>query len=170
MIYEPREDSYMLEEQVKKLIKNKKVLDMGTGSGIQALAALKNKCEVLAVDINPEVVEFVKKKGIEAVKSDLFSNVKGKFNVIIFNPPYLPEEKLEDEESRLCTTGGKKGSEIVERFLEKVKNYLENEGFILIVVSSLTGKKEDLFKDFKFEVLSEKSFFFEELYVCKVWV
>ncbi len=168
MIYEPQEDSYMLEEQVKKLVKNVKVLDMGTGSGIQARAALENNCEVLAIDINQEAVDYVKKKGIRVIKSDLFSNVEGKFDVIIFNPPYLPEEELEDEESKLCTTGGKKGSEIVERFLKEVKHYLNENGFILVVVSSLTGK--DLFEGFKFEVLSEKSFFFEKLYAYRLFV
>ena len=168
MIYEPQEDSYMLEEQVKKLVKNVKVLDMGTGSGIQARAALENNCEVLAIDINQEAVDYVKKKGIRVIKSDLFSNVEGKFDVIIFNPPYLPEEELEDEESKLCTTGGKKGGEIVERFLRDVKDYLNENGFILVVVSSLTGK--DLFEGFKFEVLSEKSFFFEKLYAYRLFV
>src|SRR3989338_1304496 len=91
MIYEPREDSVLLKKWVKKLVKGK-VLDMGTGSGVQALAALEKTKDVLAADINPECVEYVKKKGVNALQSDLFSNITEKFDWIIFNPPYLPED------------------------------------------------------------------------------
>ena len=57
MIYEPREDSFLLQKYVKKYSKGR-VLDMGTGSGIQALTALeKTKC-VVAVDINEETLQF----------------------------------------------------------------------------------------------------------------
>lgn len=138
MIYEPEEDSYLLEKYVKILAKGK-VLDIGTGSGILAIAA-KNKCkEIMAVDINPEAVALVQKKGIKAIESDLFSEVEGKFDTIIFNPPYLPEDDREDEESKKITTGGKNGNELIERFLKQAKNYLQKEGIILIVFSSLSG-------------------------------
>ena len=84
---------------------------MGCGSGIQSLATSKG--DVLAVDINPEAVKIVKKLGINAIQSVLFVNVKDKFDLIIFNPPYLPEEESEDEESKLITTVGKQGFEIL---------------------------------------------------------
>ena len=112
MIYDPAEDSFLLAKHVKKYAKGK-VLDLGTGSGFLAEVALENTKDVLAADIQEEVVNYVKKKGINAVKSDLFSNIKGKFNLIIFNPPYLPFEDLEDEESRLITTGGESGNEVL---------------------------------------------------------
>ena len=147
MIYEPEEDSYLLEKYVKILAKGK-VLDMGTGSGILAIAA-KNKCkEIMAVDINPEAVALVQKKGIKAIESDLFSEVEGKFDTIIFNPPYLPEDDREDEESKKITTGGKNGNELIERFLKQAKNYLQKEGIILIVFSSLSGDVNRLFKKY----------------------
>ena len=92
MIYEPSEDSYLLAKYVDKFSKGK-VLDLGTGSGIQAETALKHTKEVLATDISKEAVKFVKKKGIKARISDLFSNINEKFDLIIFNPPYLPREK-----------------------------------------------------------------------------
>jgi release factor glutamine methyltransferase len=166
MIYEPEEDSYLLEKYVKKYAKGK-VLDVGTGSGIQALVALENTKDVLAVDINPEAVDFVKKKGVNAKISDLFSNVEGKFDVIIFNPPYLPEDSEEDEESKKITTGGKKGHEILEKFLKEAKEHLNENGMILIVVSSLTGDVQSLFKKYKyrFECLEIEKMFFEQLYV-----
>src|SRR3989344_2791884 len=126
MIYEPDEDSFLLVKQVKKLAKDKKVLDMGTGWGILAETALESGAkDVLAADIDEEVVEFVKSKGIKVKSSDLFSNIDEKFDLIIFNPPYLPEDELEDFEIRNVTRGGKEGYQILERFLINAKKRSE---------------------------------------------
>ena len=138
MIYEPREDSFLLQKFVKQFAKGK-VLDVGTGSGLQAITALENTSGVLASDINPECVNFVKAKGVTTIVSDLFTNISGTFDLIIFNPPYLPLDKREDKESALSTTGGVKGSEVLERFLKDAKQYLMPSGKCLIVTSSLTG-------------------------------
>ncbi|MCG2718562.1 MAG: methyltransferase [Nanoarchaeota archaeon] len=166
MIYEPAEDSFLLQKYVKKYAKCK-VLDVGTGSGIQAITAAEKSEDVLAIDINPEAVKAVKQKGINAKVSDLFSNVKGKFDLIIFNPPYLPVDEREDEDSAITTTGGEKGYEIIERFLKDAKKYLKSNGKILIIFSSLTGDVERLMKkyDYKFKKLEEKKMFMEKLYV-----
>lgn len=167
MIYEPDEDSFLLAKYVEKYAHGK-VLDVGTGSGIQAETALKFTKDVLAVDIDKEAVNFVKKKGIKAKISNLFENVKGKFDLIIFNPPYLPDEKLEDKESKIITTGGKYGYEILEKFFFQVNNYLNKNGKILIVFSSLTNKDkiDKIIKKnkLKFRLLEEKKVFFESLY------
>jgi release factor glutamine methyltransferase len=170
MIYKPREDSYLLEKYVKKLVKGK-VLDVGTGSGILALAALENTKDILAVDIDNEAVELVRKKGINAVISDLFEKVGSKFDWVIFNPPYLPEDGEEDEESKIITTGGKKGYELIEKFFSEVGNYLNKDGRILIVFSSLSGDVGNIIRKygFKFRVLEEKKLFFEKLFVVEVW-
>lgn len=166
MIYEPAEDSFLLQKYVKKYAKGK-VLDLGTGSGIQALTAFKKTKNVLAVDINPSAVEQLKKKGIKARISDLFSNVKGKFDLIIFNPPYLPEDEREPQDSSTATTGGKKGYETIERFLKQAKKFLKKDGKILLVFSSLTGNIENLFNKYGygFKKLEEKKLFFEKIYI-----
>ena len=119
------------------------------------------------LDINSESVEYCKKKGLNCIQSDLFENVKWKFDLITFNPPYLPEYEGEDEESRLITTGGKNGHEITERFLKEARQFLNKDGKILLVSSSLTGDVEKLFKKYKFEFkkLETVKVFFEELYV-----
>ena len=116
-IYLPAEDSYLLQKFVRRFAVGR-VLDMGTGSGIQALTAIEvpSVREVLAIDINPRAVEELKKeiekrklRKIKAVESDLFELVEGFFNLIIFNPPYLPQDKgIED----VALYGGKKGWEI----------------------------------------------------------
>tara|TARA_Y100000310_G_scaffold345778_2_gene469740 strand:- start:1564 stop:2079 length:516 start_codon:yes stop_codon:yes gene_type:complete len=169
MIYEPREDSFLLLEYVKEYSKGK-VLDLGCGSGILSKGALEETKDVLGVDINEEAVDYCKNQGINAIKSDLFENVKNKFDLIIFNPPYLPLDKNEDKDTRLLTTGGKKGDEIIGRFLKEAKNYLEDNGNILILFSSLSGDILNLFKkyNYKFKLLKEKKLFFEMLYVYEL--
>ncbi len=175
MIYEPQEDSYMLEEQVKKYARGK-VLDMGTGSGIQGIAALKNDDveNVLFSDIDPECITHIKNtvkyKRSRFIVSDLFKYVdkKEKFDTIIFNPPYLPEDKYDKS---LHNVGGKKGYEIIIRFLEQAKSHLEEEGIILLLFSSLSKKSvidKRLKKDYVYELISEKSFFMEKLYVYRI--
>ena len=61
---------------------------------------------------------------IPSITSDLFDKIpkNKKFDIVAFNPPYLPEDKREDKESQLTTTGGKKGNEITLRFLKKAKH------------------------------------------------
>lgn len=166
MIYEPAEDSYLIEKYVRKYAQGR-VLDMGTGSGILALAALEKTNDVLASDINKEAVEYCKKKEINAIVSDLFKKISGKFDLIIFNPPYLPKDKKEDKESRVATTGGRRGNEILNRFLKSAGEYLTEDGKILIVVSSLTPDIEKLIKKygFNFRLLEKEKIFFEELKV-----
>lgn len=175
VIYYPREDSYLLEKHVKRLaVRN--VLDMGTGTGIQALAAASNKKvkKVLAVDINKESIAYCKenskhKKIIYRI-SDLFAKVpKKKFDTIIFNPPYLPQEKRKRD---IATEGGKKGHEIIEKFLAKATDYLKTDGNILLLFSSLTDRHrvEHLLKTkmLDFKMIDSIHYFFEELYVYNI--
>src|SRR3989344_5438187 len=151
MIYEPREDSYLLQTQVRQYVKKgDAVLDVGTGSGIQAVAALEITEHVTAVDINKHAVDKVKKEHpqIKVIQSDLFTKIpkSEKFDVIIFNPPYLPEEERESFEERLVLTGGKYGHEILERFFKEARHYLKPKGKILVVFSSLTGDIKEIIK------------------------
>ena len=176
MIYEPNEDSFLLRNFVLEYAHGK-VLDMGTGSGIQAEAALKKASEVLAADINPEAVSFCQDKGIQAIQSDLFENVEGKFDVIIFNPPYLPLEReyagitFTEEDfnyvNDIALVGGKHGWETIDRFLQQAKLYLKKDGKILLSFSSLSGGVESFMEKYgyKFKKIGEQRIFFEELYV-----
>ena len=172
--YTPREDSYLMQKFVEKLVSGK-VLDMGTGSGIQAVtAALKSEVtKVVAVDINPNALKYTKKRAIETgtsakilfILSDLFECVEGKYDWILFNAPYLPSEGIFDETS---WAGGRTGGEIIRRFLNEASNYLLPLGTILIVYSSISGLKKRDFKDFRFELLKEEKLFFEKIYCVKL--
>lgn len=172
-LYEPREDSFLLAKSIEKYVKDKSVLDMCTGTGIIASTALKNGAKsVVAVDINPESISLCKSKGINAINSNLFENIKDKFDVITCNPPYLPEDERENEDSALATTGGKNGDEFILEFLKEAKEHLNKEGIILLLVSSLTPQDriDSLLSELKFkkEIISEENLEFEKLFVLKI--
>lgn len=169
-IYPPSEDSFFISEFIKEIIKNnpQKILDMGSGSGIQAKTCIDfgiNPKDITLVDINPEAIKYLKSKFLNSniIHSDLFEKIKGKYDLIIFNPPYLPEDKFDYEKD---TTGGKKGSEIINLFLIGAKKHLEKNGKIILLTSNLT--KEIKWQDWKKKLLGKKKLFFEELYVWEI--
>jgi release factor glutamine methyltransferase len=94
--------------------------------------------------------------------------VPHEFHVIIFNPPYLPEDTQEPQDSKTATTGGKKGNEIILKFLEQAKSYLEKNGTIFLITSSLA---EDInFEKFGYKAkeIGCENLFFERLCVYEL--
>lgn len=176
-MYEPREDSFLLLRNIKAYVKPKhKVLDMGTGSGILAKEAAKYVKSVVAIDIEDKVIEKLKaeyKKNMKSNKikfihSNLFSNIKSKekFNLIVFNPPYLPSKKIKDKQ----LDGGENGTEIIVKFLKQARKYLNKEGKILLLCSSLNKNIEKIFEkyNYNYKKIDEQSFFFEKLFVYEL--
>jgi release factor glutamine methyltransferase len=173
-VYRPAEDSFLLAKHVERLTYGK-VLDMGTGSGIQAVTAAKKKevSRVIAVDINPEALvsarEWADKDGvlskIEFVFSDLFENIAGCYDWILFNAPYLPSEGKVDEVSWV---GGEIGSEVIKRFFKEASDYLSDGGQILLVYSSLSGMMDDDFMGYNIEFVEENQLFFEKILCVKL--
>ncbi len=152
-VYYPREDSLLLAKALEKLkLKGKSALEIGCGCGFLSMLLAKRKADVTAVDMNPEAVEITKlnahanKTHVHAFKSDLFSDVSGKFDLIIFNPPYLP---VEEGEKDVTYSGGASGLETIGKFIGQVKKHLNPGGGVLILISSLTGEQEvtGLFKE-----------------------
>ncbi len=176
MVYPPREDSFMLEKYVKKFAYGQ-VLDVGTGSGIQAKAAARKKSvkKVIAVDVDQSAVihckKTIKNKKIKFLHSDLFQHVPGTFETIIFNPPYLPDDEQDAGDAR-ALGGGKKGYELIARFLSEVGGYLKPKGQIPLIFSSLTDKPvvDRLIEEHGFvsKVLETQKFFMEELYCYRL--
>lgn len=177
LIYSPEEDSFLLEEIIKKqipsLLKSNpqlSFLEIGVGSGIQLNAAKKlgiKKENIFGVDINVDAVSHCKKQDFNCIESNLFEKIKNTFDIIIFNPPYLPEdENPEDGESKLITTGGKNGSEIINKFLIQAKKHLNENGKIFLLISSLT--KGINWNGYHKKLLANKKLFFEELKVYEL--
>ncbi len=178
MVYEPREDSYLLQKHIKKYAKGI-VLDIGTGTGILAEEAAQSKkaVRVFGVDINEDAIKHCirhqKSKKIIFAMSDLFSLFKIdkrylgiKFDTILFNPPYLPTD-YENRDTAL--DGGKKGYELICRFLHEAKRFLRPKGSILLIFSSFTGKEKldnFLLRNYwKFKEIEKIHISFEDIYL-----
>ncbi|MBI3623941.1 methyltransferase [Candidatus Pacearchaeota archaeon] len=174
-IYPPSKDSYLLVEVLKKYVKNKKIkaLDMGSGSGIQAESLINigiKKENMTIVDINPKAIVHLKTQfpKSQVIKSNLFEKVKGKFDLIVFNPPYLPENKHDKEKD---TSGGKKGDETILKFLKQLKKHLNKNGRCFLLTSSLTPMEriKQEFKNYKVKQVAKKKLFYEELTAWEIY-
>jgi len=126
------------------------VLDLCTGSGAIAVAvaceAAKDKTvAVTAVDISEDALEVarenarVNKANVNFIKSDLFENVRGRFNVITANPPYVRRREIDglqrevrDFEPRIALDGGEDGLDFYRRIAEKFSRYLVRGGMLVV--------------------------------------
>ena len=175
-VYEPAEDSFALAKHVPAFAKGD-VLDMGTGSGILSIVASNEGTSLLGVDVNPLAVENARfnselnGSGCEFTESDLFTELESKFDLIMFNPPYLPTAEGEDVMGQInkAWDGGSNGREVIDRFLADAPDFLAPKGAILTLASSLSGIKETVEalrkKGLKAEVLEEVPMFQEKLAV-----
>lgn len=179
-LYEPQEDSELLMRAVEKYARGA-VLDMGTGSAIQAIAAARKKEveTVLAVDIDEEsldaATDFVDrepqevKEKIRLVQSDRFKDLKESFDTICCNPPYLPDEESDAHQGLY---GGATGAEWTLAFLDEARDHLTQGGSILLIMNSQTHEQVlDAAKRLGYhaERLEEMAFFFERLYSYRLW-
>jgi release factor glutamine methyltransferase len=176
-VYPPSDDSFLLAEHLS-VGKGERVLDMGTGCGIQGIVASKQGGEVLACDISERAVECasynarLNRGDMKVVRSDLFENIEGNFDLIAFNPPYLISEPSEPEdELKKAWDGGRDGREVMDRFISEVGDYLDEGGRVILLQSSINGleKTVSTFRNLGFDtrVVAEKNFFFERLYLLE---
>jgi release factor glutamine methyltransferase len=140
-VYPVEEDTLLLLRAARDECRlGDRVLEIGCGSG-HISGELSRTAEVLATDINPHAVRAARKLGIEVVRADLFGGICGRFDLIIFNPPYLPTAPDE----RICDwleyalDGGLDGRMVIARFIGSVGSVLAPGGRFLLLVSSLTG-------------------------------
>ncbi len=171
-VYPPSEDSYFLLQCID--IGKEKVLEIGTGTGVIAIHAAKKGADVTAVDKNEKAVKNAGENAtaneikMTVKQSDIFSNVEGSFDVVVFNPPYLPSDKMEE-----AWEGGHEGIEIMEKFLREVPKHLKSQGRVYVILSSL-GNTDKLIGEFSppfsFEEMGRLPLFFEKLVVYKIIV
>ena len=151
-----------------------RVLDLCTGSGCIALSFAQEFCktkenspplELFMSDISLAALRLAKKNTkqlfpasrkkqknsdklqIKIVRSNLFRNIKGSFDFILTNPPYVPT-RLTDEllldgrsEPRLALDGGKDGLRLIRQIAKDAKNYLKKDGWILIEAGEYHAKE-----------------------------
>jgi release factor glutamine methyltransferase len=148
-VYQPEADTYLLlDAALKEVIPGERVLEAGSGSALIS-CKLAKIAAVVATDINPHAALCARSCGLDVVQSDLFAGIRGTFDLIIFNPPYLPtqpEERMDDW-LEYALDGGETGRVVIERFSAEAGRVLAPGGRILLLVSSLTGISEvsDLF-------------------------
>ena len=175
-VYIPAEDSYLLADNLQ-IEKGQSVLEIGTGSGIVAMYASRLTDDVTVTDINFDACELARKnfeanniENIEILFGNLFEPVKNrKFDVILFNTPYLPTEEGEVLEDTInyAFDGGLNGRKVIDLFLNEVGNHLNDGGIVQLIQSSLSGNEETLEKldhlGFIAEIAATEHFFFEDI-------
>ncbi len=176
-VYNPSDDSFLLLRNLD-VKPGQSLLEVGCGSGLISIHAATLGVSVTATDISPMAVECTRtnanKNGVRvnARLSDLFDNVSGYFDLIVFNPPYLPSETRSTSWIEKSWSGGEEGSETAVRFLGQAWQHLAPGGTIYLVLSSIGGLMSVLKaakERYECEMLEEVHQFFESVYVYKFW-
>lgn len=153
----PRQDTEVLvEEALKRIGDNMRVLDLCTGSGCILLTVLK-EASVTGVgsDISPDalvVAELNRKRlGVQAnwIQGDLFENIGGRFDMILSNPPYIQtavidtlDPEVREHEPHLALDGSEDGLLFYRRIVQEAPDYLNPEGWLCMEIGYDQG--EDL--------------------------
>ncbi|NLO77554.1 MAG: methyltransferase [Methanomicrobiales archaeon] len=174
-VYQPEEDTYLLLSAVAKEIRNSDtVLEVGTGSGVIAQACSERAARCIATDVNPHACRMAHSMGVEVVRTNLYDGLKGPFDLILFNPPYLPTAENEriDDWLEYALDGGPDGRAVICSFASGLHRILKPYGRVLLLVSSLTGIHEtrELFAENGFIscIVSEKTTEGEQLVVFRI--
>ncbi|MHA1670865.1 MAG: HemK2/MTQ2 family protein methyltransferase [Promethearchaeota archaeon] len=197
-VYSPSDDSYLILDFIRSNISQKifdeipikeikNILDLGTGTGIVAIF-LKSlnlfPSQIYASDILQSAIKCAqmneKRNNIENkinfIQSDLFesfpNHLKNSFEIIFFNPPYLPSiERIEKKSSDHIWDGGIDGLKVLSQFFLQVKDYLnyQKKCHVYYICSSKTNL-EELYefikkKGFKNKVLMNTHIFFEDIFL-----
>lgn len=142
------------------------ILDLCTGSGAIAIAVSKElekrgcKVKVTATDVSEAALELAKENAQENdaeilfIQSDLFSRIRGRFDIIVTNPPYIPtaeigklQREVKDHEPMLALDGGADGLEYYRRIAIEASKYLNRSGTLIMEVGE--GEAAEVVKLFK---------------------
>ena len=153
LVYIPSDDTFLLAENLE-IKKGQSVLEIGTGSGLVSMYASLLTDDVTATDINYNALELAEKNfklnNIGTIKlafGDLFEPVKDrKFDVILFNTPYLPTDSddIINDDLNYAFDGGLDGRKVIDRFINQVSNHLNDKGIVQIIQSSLSDNDRTL--------------------------
>lgn len=156
------ETEILVEESLKVLSEGKRVLEIGVGSGC-VIITLCLECKGLVAvgcDISEEALKVAAKnqdkygiKSIELVKSDLFENITGKFDLIVSNPPYVPLGQADastKHEPEIAIYGGEEGFDVIERLVKEAPEFLNPGGYLIFecgMGQASRFKEAEIFKD-----------------------
>lgn len=182
-VYPPEDDTLLFLEVLKKeeFRKEEHALEVGCGCGLLSLFLAGRLTHVTGTDINEKAVELSRKNadlnGIRNATfliSDMFSEIRTTFEIILFNPPYLPSSEPPKEAIDISYRGGEDGRILTSRFLKTFPHYLKEGGRAYILQSSLSGIRDTLeflrLKKYRARILAEKNVFFEKLVVMRMMV
>ena len=172
-VYPPSDDSTLFIESLK-VSEGEKILEIGCGSGVVSIHCARHGCSVTSGDINPKAVELTRKNAelngvcIDVKETDVYSNIEGRFDTILFNLPYLPV----DEEGLLAKawSGGPDGLGPLPELLKGAPEHLNPNGRVVVVISSLMDGHalNELLSDYECKTLGELKLFFETLTVLEI--
>lgn len=169
----PQPDTEVLVEKTIKIVqkcypkednRNIKILDLCTGSGAIAISLKKYlpSVQVFASDISKKALEIAKtnaKKNdvqIKLIESNMFENINEKFDIVVSNPPYIKTDEITklsnqvQNEPRLALDGGKDGLDFYRIIQKNIKNYLYENGMLLMEIGYDQGQAvASMFKDSK---------------------
>jgi release factor glutamine methyltransferase len=174
-VYAPEADSFLLLAAARAEARpGDRILEVGTGSGLIA-EEMARITAVVATEINPHAAHYARDKGIDVVLTDLVSGLRDTFDLILFNPPYLPtrpEERMNDW-LEYALDGGESGRTVIERFAAEAGRVIAPGGRILLLISSLTGLSDvrELFarQGFDAETVVQQVVEDEVLYVLRIF-
>ena len=153
----PRPETEELVELIltENLKDNLRVLDIGTGSGAIALALAKNRPDwsVTAADISQDALDLslenahAQNLNLSFIKSDCFSEISSKYDIIVSNPPYISRaDEVEvglnvlHSEPHLALFADEDGLAIYRRIAEDSKDYLNDGGKIYLEIGYKQGQ------------------------------
>ena len=158
----PRQDTEVLVETALDVCKQEqmgeiRLLDMCTGSGcilLSLLHELKPRTVTgVGVDLSKEAMCVAEKNAeklkidAEFLESDLFENVKGTYDVVVSNPPYIRtsvietlQEEVKDHDPYLALDGKEDGLYFYRRIIEQAPAYLKKKGWLLFEIGSDQGE------------------------------
>jgi release factor glutamine methyltransferase len=177
-VYEPSDDTFLLAKVVGDEVRaGDKFLEIGCGTGVVSIAAGRKGAQVTATDANPHAVRLAWQNGrqnvvgVHALEADLMQDVPGPFDVVAFNPPYLPtaEDERVTGPLNLAFDGGESGNDVVLKLVDQLEAASWKPRLVLIIHSSLSdptpliGRMESL--GYVADIAADEKHFMERLTV-----
>ncbi|MGQ0536439.1 MAG: HemK2/MTQ2 family protein methyltransferase [Methanobacteriota archaeon] len=178
-VYPPSDDTWLLLSALDAQA-GERAIEIGCGTGLVAIEAARRGARVAATDRNPRAVRLTDENAaangvsIDVAAGDLFGPFGGPFDLVLFNPPYVPTAPEDRVEGPLdeALSGGSTGLDVVLRFLPEARRRLAVGGRILLVASdrqdAATRSRAFSESGFSAETVAERAFFFERIQVLRL--